>query len=114
MIIPKYPIPSNIQQLATQKTLDSQQKQAAIFSGGGGISVGTTAPNMGGNNEQAQQTVNELTRQMVAGHSLASMDKRVGGVGGGRGKYRTRRKKGNSRRKKHNKRITKRKHYKRR
>ena len=120
MYIPQYPQVADAQRLAAQKTIDTQQKQALMFSGGNS-GIGYRAPDMGGNNRETQALVNKLTKNMVNQHTQAAYDYRGTGTGatsGGKGKYRTYRnkrthhKKCKTRRKKHNKRISKRRHYK--
>ena len=112
--IPQYSQVANVQLLAAQQHLATQQKQAEMFSSkgggircgrmrGGGGSDGLTAPNMGGNNPAAQNVVNGIAAKMALSQSQALNDGRM--TGGKRKKKRTQRKK-------HNKRITKRKQYK--
>jgi hypothetical protein len=116
MYIPQYPQVADAQRLAAQQTIDAQQKQALMFSGG----TGYRAPDMGGNNKETQALVNKLTQQLVNQNSQAAYDYRGTGITkiGGKGKYRTyrnkrtQRKKCKTRRRKHNKRISKRRQYK--
>ena len=114
IIIPQYNRPANIQSLAAQKTIDAQEKQAAIFhNGGNGNGNGITPPIMG--DPATQKLANSLTSEIVKGYSLGIHDHRAATIGnvGGRRRYRTRRKKRTPKRKhkKCNKRITKRKYY---
>jgi len=107
MTIPQYTQPANINALAAQQTIDTQQKQALMLSLKGGADTYQT-PNMGATNPQTQDLATKVAGAMAVQQSQAFNDQRYKG---GRRKRKT--KKYTNKHRKRNKRKTKRRYTKR-
>ena len=72
--MPTFNVSANMQTIAAQQMMESQNKQAQLFKGGTAVQ----APNMG-SNTQSQAVVNDLTKSMTQQNSQAINDQRMKG-----------------------------------